>query len=86
VITLPPGFAYKPGSTSGLTNADPLVSGQTLTWHGFMTIPAKGPGATLHFGVTAGAGSIGKWAIDVSGSADVAVTPETQIGQVKVKG
>jgi hypothetical protein len=83
VVTLPPGFVYQTGSTSGLTNADPRSSGRTLTWHGLMIVPGNGQ-ATLHFGVTAG-GQDGKYGIDVSGSADVPVNPETQIAQVHVK-
>ncbi|HEX2191982.1 MAG TPA: hypothetical protein VHH09_02225 [Acidimicrobiales bacterium] len=54
--TLPAGFTYVAGSSTGLTTADPAVSGQTLTWSGPLTVPAAtatAPGtATLHFGVT----------------------------------
>jgi uncharacterized repeat protein (TIGR01451 family) len=56
VDTLPAGFSYVPGSSTGLTTADPTVAGDTLTWAGPLTVPAASgttPGtATLHFGVT----------------------------------
>ena len=54
--TLPAGFSYVAGSSTGLTTADPTVSGQTLTWPEPLSVPAATgatPGtATLHFGVT----------------------------------
>ncbi|MDA8139296.1 MAG: hypothetical protein M0036_11650 [Desulfobacteraceae bacterium] len=37
--TLPAGFAYTPGTSSGVTSANPAVSGQTLTWSGNWVIP-----------------------------------------------
>jgi uncharacterized repeat protein (TIGR01451 family) len=49
--TLPVGFTYTPGSTTGATSADPSVSGQTLTWTGLFAVPAGGS-ISLHFGVT----------------------------------
>jgi uncharacterized repeat protein (TIGR01451 family) len=48
--TLPVGFTYTPGSTTGVTSADPSVSGQTLTWTGPFAVPAGGS-ISLHFGV-----------------------------------
>jgi uncharacterized repeat protein (TIGR01451 family) len=48
---LPAGFTYIAGSTTGATSADPLVSGQTLTWTGPFAVPAGGS-VSLHFGVT----------------------------------
>jgi uncharacterized repeat protein (TIGR01451 family) len=54
--TLPAGFTYTAGSTTGATTADPSITGQTLTWAGPFTVPAATgatPGTlTLHFGVT----------------------------------
>jgi len=35
---LPTGFSYIPGSTSGITNGDPLLTGQNLSWDGAWTI------------------------------------------------
>jgi uncharacterized repeat protein (TIGR01451 family) len=48
--TLPVGFTYTPGSTTGATSADPSVSGQTVTWTGPFAVPAGGS-ISLHFGV-----------------------------------
>jgi uncharacterized repeat protein (TIGR01451 family) len=51
VDTLPAGFSYVTGSSSGATTANPTIVGQTLTWTGPFNDPAGGA-ATLHFGVT----------------------------------
>lgn len=40
--TLPAGFAYVAGSTTGLTTSNPAVAGQTLTWSGPFTVSANG--------------------------------------------
>jgi uncharacterized repeat protein (TIGR01451 family) len=54
--TLPAGFSYVSGSTTGVTTSNPSVSLQTLTWTGPFTVPAASgptPGtASLHFNVT----------------------------------
>ncbi|MGZ5313934.1 MAG: hypothetical protein ACXWEA_06990, partial [Solirubrobacterales bacterium] len=47
---LPAGFSYSNGSTSGVTNANPTISGGTLTWDGPFTVPPGGD-VSLHFGV-----------------------------------
>ena len=49
--TLPDGFTYTPGSTTGVTTSEPTVAGQDVTWTGTFTVPAGGT-ATLTFGVT----------------------------------
>ena len=49
--TLPAGFTYTPGSTSGATTTDPGVAGQVLTWTGPFIVPASGT-ITLTFAVT----------------------------------
>jgi uncharacterized repeat protein (TIGR01451 family) len=51
VDTLPAGFSYTPGSSSGATTADPTVAGQVLTWPGPINVPAGGA-VSLHFAVT----------------------------------
>jgi uncharacterized repeat protein (TIGR01451 family) len=51
IDTLPAGFSYTLGSTSGATTANPTIAGTTLTWTGPFTAPAGGS-VTLHFGVT----------------------------------
>ena len=48
---LPTGFAYVPGSTTGLTTNDPTGGPSALQWNGPLSIGA-GATATLHFGVT----------------------------------
>jgi uncharacterized repeat protein (TIGR01451 family) len=49
--TLPSGFTYTAGSTTGATTADPAIAGQVLTWTGPFPV-AAGSSVTLHFGVT----------------------------------
>lgn len=50
--TLPAGFSYVSGSTTGATATDPGVAGQVLTWNGPFTVAASGS-VSLTFGVTA---------------------------------
>ncbi len=47
--SLPAGFSYRPGTTTGATTTDPAVAGQNLTFAN-ITAPANGT-ATIHFGV-----------------------------------
>jgi uncharacterized repeat protein (TIGR01451 family) len=49
--TLPTGFTYTPGSSTGATTADPTIAASTLTWAGPIAVPPGGT-AALHFGVT----------------------------------
>lgn len=51
VDTLPDGFAYRSGTTTGATTSDPAVDGQELTWAGAFTVPGDGA-LSLTFGVT----------------------------------
>ena len=39
--TLPDGFTYVSGSTSGITADEPTVTGQDLTWDGPFTVPGE---------------------------------------------
>jgi uncharacterized repeat protein (TIGR01451 family) len=48
--TLPAGFSYVAGSTTGATTSNPTVNGQNLTWAGPINAP-HGTDATLHFQV-----------------------------------
>jgi uncharacterized repeat protein (TIGR01451 family) len=41
--TLPIGFTYIPGSTSGITRADPIINGQELSWGQFSIAAATDP-------------------------------------------
>ncbi len=49
--TLPTGFSYSAGSSTGATTTDPGIVGQVLTWTGSFTVPASGS-LSLTFGVT----------------------------------
>ncbi|MCM8769835.1 MAG: hypothetical protein NC911_09275, partial [Candidatus Omnitrophica bacterium] len=50
---LPSGFIYVPGSSAGLTNSDPTINGQILTWGGNWVIPKENL-VTLSFKALAG--------------------------------
>ena len=50
--TLPAGFAYVAGSTTGATTSNPTIASQTLTWSSSFNVAAGGD-ITLHFNVTA---------------------------------
>lgn len=49
--TLPAGFSYTPGSTTGATTADPSIAGQDLRWDGPISVPGAGE-VSIHFNVT----------------------------------
>ncbi len=49
--SLPAGFVYVAGSTTGVTTNDPTITAQMLTWSGSFTVPAKSS-ISLHFAVT----------------------------------
>jgi uncharacterized repeat protein (TIGR01451 family) len=74
--TLPSGFGYVPGSTTGATSSDPNVSGQTLTWTGPIAVPANGS-VSLHFNVTTPSTAGGPFYDDATGdpTGDHALTP-----------
>ncbi|RHA43551.1 DUF11 domain-containing protein [Cellulomonas rhizosphaerae] len=61
-LTLPPGFTYTPGSTTGATTADPTISGSTLTFSGPFTVPSNGV-LQIDIGVTASA-TAGTYTVD----------------------
>ncbi|MDZ7797053.1 MAG: hypothetical protein U5N56_08405 [Candidatus Marinimicrobia bacterium] len=42
VDNLPDGFSYVAGSSSGLTTADPNISGNQLSWQGSWNVPVSG--------------------------------------------
>ncbi len=73
--TLPSGFTYTGGSTTGATTADPAVSG-TLTWTGPFSVPAAGS-VSLHFLVTVSS-TPGEYFNDAS--ADAGTTPVAPTG------
>ncbi|MCM3658103.1 DUF11 domain-containing protein [Agromyces mediolanus] len=82
-VTLPDGFAYTPGSTTGFTTSDPVVSGNTLTFSGPFTVPPNGL-ISVHFGVAAGT-IPGTYTIDASGtSPDFDVSGTTNAAPITV--
>ena len=50
---LPTGFSYRPGTSTGASTTDPVVSGANLTWNGPITVGA-GSQVALTFGVDVG--------------------------------
>ncbi len=77
VDDLPAGFAYLAGRTSGLTTANPAVSGQRLTWTGSWTLPARGS-AVLRFDAKVVSAPPGTYPNTVSAtSPEAVVTPST---------
>jgi uncharacterized repeat protein (TIGR01451 family) len=68
--TLPSGFAYTPGSTSGAVTSEPVIAGQTLTWieDPLVQVPADAS-ISLHFAVTV-AGEPGEYLNDAGATAN----------------
>jgi uncharacterized repeat protein (TIGR01451 family) len=66
--TLPAGFTYVTGSSTGVTTADPAIEGQLLTWSGSFTVP-EGGSVSLHFGVTVST-EPGEYLNEAGGTAD----------------
>jgi uncharacterized repeat protein (TIGR01451 family) len=82
--TLPAGFSYTPGSTSGVTESDPEIEGGTLTWSGPFTVPADGS-VSLHFGVTV-ASETGEYLNEAGGDAGgVEVVPTGPTAPITVE-
>lgn len=72
---LPAGFAYVPGSTTGLTTANPAITGADLTWTVNASI-ASGASAALGFQATASA-TPGRYpdSADGTGGGGVTIAP-----------
>ena len=66
--TLPAGFSYVSGSTTGVTTNDPAISAQLLTWSGPFVVPANSS-VSLHFAVTV-ASTAGDYFNEAGGEAD----------------
>ena len=82
--TLPAGFAYVAGSTTGATTANPTISGQNLTWNGSFNAPAGGD-VTLHFNVTVSS-TPGTYTNNAGGDAgSVAVAPTGDTAPITVR-
>jgi uncharacterized repeat protein (TIGR01451 family) len=91
--TLPAGFSYVTGSTTGVTTSDPS-GGQALTWNGPFTVPANGS-VSLHFLVTvastpgtyfneAGGEAAGGYTVVATGpTAPITITATADLGITK---
>ena len=90
VDTLPSGFSYVAGSTTGVTTANPAIAGQAVTWTGPFPVPAASgstPGRiTLHFRVAIATGaSLGTHTNSVTGDGTgVSVLPASEVAPVQV--
>jgi len=85
IDTLPAGFTYVTGSSSGATTTDPTVSGQQLTWTGSFAIPAGGS-LSLHFQVLV-ASVAGTYYNAATGEATgIAVAPTGDAAPISVGG
>jgi uncharacterized repeat protein (TIGR01451 family) len=88
--TLPTGFSYLAGSSSGATSSDPAIGGQMLTWAGPIDVTAASEGAdgtvTLHFDVTV-SNSTGTYFNYAGGeSSEFTVVPTEDSAVVTVSG
>lgn len=72
-VELPDGFSYVPGTTTGATTTDPVVSGQKLTWSD-LTAPASGS-VSLALKVKV-SDTPGTYTIDVTGESATATVLE----------
>ncbi|MFM2105748.1 MAG: hypothetical protein RL338_780, partial [Chloroflexota bacterium] len=72
VDTLPAGFSYAPGTTTGATTGDAVVDGSTATWAGPFPVTAGGT-TSIHFtaAVEASAGVYLNYASATSSDAEV---------------
>ncbi len=81
---LPPGFTYISNSTTGLTTAEPVISGQRLTWSGPLIIPASTT-VDLHFEVVVSS-TPGTYRNTAAGTADgYTVVPDEQAAPADVR-
>lgn len=82
VDTLPSGFAYTAGSSTGGITADPSISGSTLTWNGTFSAPAGGS-FTFQFGVTVST-TPGPYTDSVTGMSTATLSPATATAVINV--
>lgn len=83
--TLPAGFAYTAGSSTGATTADPTVNGENLRWAGPFSVPAGGD-VTLGFGVAVSS-TPGTYTNEAGAeSTDFTVAPTGPTAPVEVSG
>jgi hypothetical protein len=83
IDSLPTGFTYTAGSSTGATTSNPSISGQNLTWTGPFTVPGSGT-VTLHFNVAVSS-TPGPYLNNAGGdSAANTVTPTGPTAQITV--
>ncbi len=82
-VTLPPGFTYVSHSTIGETDADPTISGQTLTWTGPFGIDGAGQ-ISLDIDVRV-APTLGSYTIDARATANHDVTDDLDAALIAVE-
>jgi uncharacterized repeat protein (TIGR01451 family) len=83
--TLPAGFSYTAGSTTGATSADPSIVGQDLSWSGPISVPAAGD-ASIHLDVTV-ASVAGDYFNNAGGTAEgFTVAPTGDTAKITVTG
>lgn len=87
-VTLPEGFSYNPGTTTGATTGEPTITTngngqQVLTWTGpFAALQTSS--TSVHFNVTVGQDE-GWWTIDVEGTSDtLAVVSALETAEIEV--
>lgn len=87
-VTLPEGFSYNPGTTTGATTAEPAITTngdgqQVLTWSGPFTA-LQSSNTSIHFNVTVSEDE-GWWTIDVEGTSDrLAVVSAWEVAEIEV--
>lgn len=83
--SLPDGFGYISGSTSGGIQLDPTVAGGDLTWEGPLEVPGTGE-LTFHFQVTV-SDQPGEFTNDAEASAPpYTVAPAEEAAEISVGG
>ena len=80
--TLPAGFTYLAGSTTGGTTTDPTGTTGTLTWTGPFNVPAGGT-FVFHFNVSVSS-TPGHYTNSVAAAAATAVTPAASVAPIDV--
>ena len=82
-LTLPPGFEYVSGSTTGDTASEPSIAGRKLTWNGPFTVDL-GERAELHLEVDV-AEEVGDYLAEATAAAGgFAITPTGPTAAIKV--
>ena len=82
-VTLPAGFVYEPDTTIGITEADPLIVGQQLTWAGPFTLDGSARELLEFAAVTTS--TVGTYTLDATANgAGVFVIPADDVAEIDV--